>query len=555
MDFFASMLPKEQPSSRTGSRQDMALSQPVARVHGEGRLPFADVEDDLRLDWQQLHMLSCEALLLCMPAQLHKLSERDNRALRHVLGHLLGVTPSTLPEVIAATLRLEGYDDPAHLEQLQPYLHYRLLLLVQKRPADFASPEAFCAWAERQIALTLAGLIGVEYTSLVRALHGCVWEAYASLEDEVATAAFEHRLELPYPISLKLYALLLLATFGDDGVPLDCTEAIVILLARVRRCLRVPIEVHRICLAEATFAMHRRHPESIDLAAALLRRLEQLPNNTAPLPNTAPRPHTAQSPNTAPHPGTPAHQGAVASVEARALDEICRCMRNHFSLLLGNFHSTLPTAPVALIQHMLDAYVHLYSAYLEPPEVPPEMPPEVTPSAAGSDAQHGADDLDAVALNAACVPLVVVDEAAIAWEEGVAERRGEHVHAEEEWEEGVVEVAADEELVKAAAADEEEACPRPQPSREDVEERHEDAEAAREAARAAKAASDDDVAERRVPWMSLPAWYDGEGLPNWGLVLGGPPPPVLEEVTALCRSSIRRCWLDLCGQVIASPCH
>jgi len=52
-----------------------------------------------------------------------------------------------------------------------------------------------------------------------------------------------------------------------------------------------------------------------------------------------------------------------------------------------------------------------------------------------------------------------------------------------------------------------------------------------------------------VPWMSLPAWYDGEGLPNWGLVLGGPPPPVLEEVTALCRSSIRRCWLDLCGQV------
>jgi hypothetical protein len=217
----------------------------------------------------------------------------------------------------------------------------------------------------------------------VRALHGCVWEAYASLEDEVATAAFEHRLVLPYPISLKLYALLLLATFGDDGVPLDCTEAIVVLLARVRRCLRVPIEVHRICLAEATFAMHRRHPESIDLAAALLRRLEQLPNNTAPLTNTAPRPHTAQSPNTAPHPGTPAHKGAVPSVEARALDEICRCMRNHFSLLLGNFHSTLPTAPVALIQHMLDAYVHLYSAYLEPPEVPPEMPPEVTPSSAG----------------------------------------------------------------------------------------------------------------------------------------------------------------------------
>ena len=79
---------------------------------------------------------------------------------------------------------------------------------------------------------------------------------------------------LPYPLAAKLYSLLLLATFGEDGVPLATTEWVVMLLARMRRCLGLTLGAHRVCLAEATFAMHRRHPGCIDLAAALLRRVE-----------------------------------------------------------------------------------------------------------------------------------------------------------------------------------------------------------------------------------------------------------------------------------------
>ena len=111
-----------------------------------------------------------------------------------------------------------------------------------------------------------------EYTAALRELHGCVWNAYASLDDVAASAALEHRLPVPYPISTRLYAMLLLSTFGDDGMPLPSTQAVVQLLARVRRRFGLSVPCHLVCLAEATFhAMHRRLPENVDLAAALLR--------------------------------------------------------------------------------------------------------------------------------------------------------------------------------------------------------------------------------------------------------------------------------------------
>ena len=57
--------------------------------------------------------------------------------------------------------------------------------------------------------------------------HGCVWNAYASLNDTAAAAALEHRLCVPHPLSTKLYSQLLLSTFGDDGMPLASTQAAV----------------------------------------------------------------------------------------------------------------------------------------------------------------------------------------------------------------------------------------------------------------------------------------------------------------------------------------
>ena len=35
------------------------------------------------------------------------------------------------------------------------------------------------------------------------------------------------------------------------------------------------------------------------------------------------------------------------------------------------------------------------------------------------------------------------------------------------------------------------------------------------------------------------------------LLLGGPPPPVLDELQRLYRSSVRRCWIDICGKALS----
>ena len=79
---------------------------------------------------------------------------------------LSGCKEDASPEAIARTLRLEGYDDPTHLQKLQPRLYFRLLLLVQKRPSD---SEMLCACAQRQLGLTSGGLIGVLHSTAIAA--------------------------------------------------------------------------------------------------------------------------------------------------------------------------------------------------------------------------------------------------------------------------------------------------------------------------------------------------------------------------------------------------
>ena len=210
----------------------------------------------------------------------------------------------------------------------------------------------------------------VEYTAALRELHGCVWHAYASLDESAAAAALAHRLPIPYPISARLYSLLLLATFGDDGMPLPSTQAVVQLLARVRRRFGLSVQCHVVCLAEATYAMHRRLPDTVDLAAALLRRVEQLP----PPPQLA----ASRRPSTTPTemggsgggssvPTLPSPGISTSAVEAYAIREVSRGMREHFARALGDLHSSMSAAPAALLQHLLDAYVHLYSAHVQQP--------------------------------------------------------------------------------------------------------------------------------------------------------------------------------------------
>ena len=51
----------------------------------------------------------------------------------------------------------------------------------------------------------------------MRQLHATVWESYASLDSTTAQSALDHTLPVPYPLNVRLYATLLLSTFGEDG--------------------------------------------------------------------------------------------------------------------------------------------------------------------------------------------------------------------------------------------------------------------------------------------------------------------------------------------------
>ena len=132
-------------------------------------VPFKERALELHLEPAEMIRLSCETLILCMPAALYELSERESRTLNSMLTSLLG--DDGHPASLSSQLRLEGYDEPG-LQELQPYLHYRLLLLIQKRPADFSSPVHFQLWGERQLAMLFNGLLGVMRTSWAAAPPG-----------------------------------------------------------------------------------------------------------------------------------------------------------------------------------------------------------------------------------------------------------------------------------------------------------------------------------------------------------------------------------------------
>ena len=124
---------------------------PASVVDAQRDEPFADVPDSWTLSTTQLNWLSCETLLLCMPVDLRKLSERETKALNHTITNQLG--PGHTSSAILSTLRLEGHEHEL-MEHLQPYLHFRLLLLIYKRPGTFPSATAFQDWAERQLFVT-----------------------------------------------------------------------------------------------------------------------------------------------------------------------------------------------------------------------------------------------------------------------------------------------------------------------------------------------------------------------------------------------------------------
>ena len=166
----------------------------------------------------------------------------------------------------------------------------------------------------------------VDHAAALQELNRAVWAAYAHLADAgdpQHSAALQHVLPLPFALGARLYSLLLLATFGRDGVPLPSTDGVVALLRFVKAPLSLsPVQSHLIAFAEATFVTHRRHPRVVDLAAALLHRVKAAAD-------TLPR---------------------MSYAEAALFHASARAMREHFRQQLSNLHAAFAEAPPALLQ-------------------------------------------------------------------------------------------------------------------------------------------------------------------------------------------------------------
>ena len=124
-------------------------------------LPF----DELRSEWpqepRQQRLAACETLLLCMPLEVTSLGAREQSTLRAVVQQLLEPEGPTIEE-LASSLRIDGAGVG---DEVRPFLHYRLLLLLQKQPHAFAHPRAFVEWATRQLNVLANGLAGALRTS------------------------------------------------------------------------------------------------------------------------------------------------------------------------------------------------------------------------------------------------------------------------------------------------------------------------------------------------------------------------------------------------------
>ena len=182
----------------------------------------------------------------------------------------------------------------------------------------------------------------VDHAAALQELNRAVWAAYAHLADAgdpQHSAALQHVLPLPFALGARLYSLLLLATFGRDGVPLPSTDGVVALLRFVKAPLSLsPVQSHLIAFAEATFVTHRRHPRVVDLAAALLHRVKAAAD-------TLPR---------------------MSYAEAALFHASARAMREHFRQQLSNLHAAFAEAPPALLQ-------------VRPPPLPSRIPTSLTP--------------------------------------------------------------------------------------------------------------------------------------------------------------------------------
>jgi hypothetical protein len=193
--------------------------------------------------------------------------------------------------------------------ELQPFLHYRFLLLQARRAADFGSAQEFNDWYDRQSRVFLSGLFWslenlaardpgfamvrlanlqvmsirdayYEISSVITDLKEIVAQEMVDSEVFVEVAkgleldiealyegldrgcqtslATTHALPLPYPLSMELYTTTLLTIFDQEnwGELLSYADEIVVVLDFWRPVLNVSERMHRIALMRCHFIVY-----------------------------------------------------------------------------------------------------------------------------------------------------------------------------------------------------------------------------------------------------------------------------------------------------------
>lgn len=166
----------------------------------------------------------------------------------------------------------------------------------------------------------------------MRELQELSWSLHAQLSDEATSAALlQHKLPLGFPVNLKHYSMLLLATFdAEHGTPLAQTEDAIALLQRPRAALfpRDATAIHMVCLAEVTFVTHCARPDAVEQAEAVKNRVKDataalelaivLAGSPAPLAPVALMPSQLRNtPSAAPLVGVPPAVPEPADAAAR----------------------------------------------------------------------------------------------------------------------------------------------------------------------------------------------------------------------------------------------
>jgi len=365
----------------------------------------------------QFRALTFETLLLCTHLGSQALGSEESELLTRMLRRELGPSGDALDQMLRHLNNSGLGESGSSLVEVpaanRPFLHYRFLLLTAGRPHHFERFVDFQQWVERQLVTFLCGLLCLtqtvqlstwelpgfplsklelqrtlkrsfrecyrqyvigatgledfrdkEYTSSLSKLNMLVHSVYNTLyENGLWPEALQYKLAYPYPLSVTVYRVLLLATFSEHGggvggggvevaeaaapavegalvearasgaVTASSDEAnrmhLVSALWHCRSALRITPLQHSLCLLWASWSTLRRNPKDLAMAEAIHRRVPW-----APGPADAPE-------------------------EAHLFASVVSKLQGWLQARLSDSHEHLEASPPELVAAMLKAHLVL----------------------------------------------------------------------------------------------------------------------------------------------------------------------------------------------------